>query len=127
MGWVRAAMLTRRGRNGFPTGAAAMLNPPPALLPPDLRWVVWVWLLAPSFIRWVAQRVLASAVRRAARGASTAEALLLDVAWRTVRRWRIATIALLPTVAVLTVLETQQLLSGRTVRHRRPSHVSAVL
>lgn len=100
---------------------------PPRWLPPDLRWVVWVWLLAPSFIRWVAQRVLASAVRRAARGASTAEALLLDVAWRTVRRWRIATIALLPTVAVLTVLETQQLLSGRTVRHRRPSHVSAVL
>ena len=45
MGWVRAAMLARRRTNGFPTGAAAMLNPPPALLPPHLRWVLWVWLL----------------------------------------------------------------------------------
>jgi hypothetical protein len=29
MGWVRAAMLARRRTSGFPTGAAAMLNPPP--------------------------------------------------------------------------------------------------
>ena len=104
-GWISFAVFARRRTNGFPTGAAAMLNPPSALIPPHLQLAV-KFLIPALLFQGLTQRLLAGAVRRAAREASTAEELLLGVARRRVRRWRIATIVLLPAAAVLTVLET---------------------
>src|SRR5262249_4126621 len=61
----------------------------------------------PRFVfHWERRRAGAGGGGGAAREASTAEELLLGVARRRVRRWRIATIVLLPAAVVLTVLET---------------------